>query len=72
LASQRRQLRWRSCGRDAGAEPDAIQTRRVVHVHRAAIKKFNVSNRTDIEAYFGDAIAAGLFGDSPERRKKKQ
>jgi len=43
-----------------------------VHVHRAAIKKFNVSNRTDIEAYFGDAIAAGLFGDSPERRKKKQ
>jgi hypothetical protein len=35
--------------------------------------KLNVCNRTDIQAYFGDAPAyAGHCGDSPVRRKKKQ
>jgi hypothetical protein len=35
----------------------AAQPRRVVRVDQAAIKEVNVSNRTDIKAYFGDAIA---------------
>jgi hypothetical protein len=56
----------------ARAEPGAIQPRRVVHVRAAIKNKFNVSNRTDIQAYFGDAPAyAGHCGDSPVRRKKK-
>ncbi len=59
-------------GGTPGAEPDAIQTRRVAHVRRAAIKKINVRNRTDIQAYLGDATAAGHCGDSLEPRKKKQ
>jgi hypothetical protein len=39
----------------AGVRLGAIQLGFVVH--RAAIKKFNVRNRTDIKAHFGDATA---------------
>jgi hypothetical protein len=70
LATQR----WRGSGVPVGgtpgAEPDAIQTRRVVHVRRAAIEKINVRNRTDIQAYLGDGNCRGALWRFAGTKKK--
>jgi hypothetical protein len=59
-------------GGTPGAKPDAIQTRRVVHVRRAAIKENNVCNRTDIQAYFGDATAGGIVAIRRNEEKNNE
>jgi hypothetical protein len=57
--------------RPTGAGLGAIQPVALYTFVKQLSKKINVCNRTDIQAYFGNATAVGHCGDSPERRKKQ-